>query len=78
LDLGTIQEIRSIAIRALHDPDDGVREFTVDSLRDFGGQDMIPALQEVAKSDPAPEVQGISTRKNALKGIGDIQNRARK
>jgi len=78
LGLGTVQEIRVVTIRALHDPDDGVREFTVDSLRDFGGEDMIPALQEVAESDPAPEVQGISTRKNALKAIAAIQKRSHK
>jgi hypothetical protein len=78
LGLRTVEEIRVVTIRALHDPDDGVREFTVDSLRDFGGEDMIPALQEVAERDPAPEVQGMSTRKNALKAIADIQNRARR
>jgi len=78
LDIGTVQEIRAITIRALHDPDDGVREFTVDSLRGFGGEDMIPALQEVAEKDPAPEVQGFSTRKDALKAIAAIQKRARK
>jgi hypothetical protein len=78
LGMGMIQDIRAATIRALHDPDDGVREFTVDSLRDFGGEDMIPALQEVAESDPAPEVQGISTRKNALKAIADIQKRSHK
>jgi hypothetical protein len=78
LDLRIVQEIRRITIRALHDPDDGVREFTVDSLREFGGEDMIPALQEVAEKDPAPEVQGFSTRKDALKAIAAIQKRTNK
>jgi hypothetical protein len=78
LDLGTAEKIRAITIRALHDPDDGVREFTVESLGDFGGEDMIPALREVAETDPAPEVQGISTRKHALKAIEKIQKRADK
>jgi hypothetical protein len=78
LDSETVQEIRGITIRALHDADDGVREFTVESLEDFGTEDMIPALKEVAETDPAPEVQGISTRKHALKAIEQIQQRTRK
>lgn len=78
LELKTVQEIRALTIRVLRDPDDGVREFTVEALRDFGGEDMIPALQQVAETDPAPEVQGISTRKHALRAIAAIQKRTQK
>jgi hypothetical protein len=76
LDPKTTQTIRRVVVAALRDSDEGVRVFTVDALRKFGGQDMIPALKVVAATDPAPEVQGHSIRKAAAKAIVAIQERA--
>ena len=36
---------------------------------------MIPALEEVAAKDPAPEVEGHSIRKSAAEAIAEIQKR---
>lgn len=75
LDSGTTEKIRDITIHALHDADEGVRTFTADALGKFGGADMIPALQQVAQTDPAPAVQGNSVRTIARQAIAAIQKR---
>jgi hypothetical protein len=67
---------RQMVLKALHDPDLVVRSFVVFGLADYGGVDMIPALQEVADTDPAPEVQGHSVRKRAIEAIAAINKRA--
>lgn len=56
LDSGNIQTVEEVISLALHDSDEGVRLFTVDALGSFGEPDMIPALKEVARNDPSPEV----------------------
>jgi hypothetical protein len=76
LDQATSDEIRTITLHALRDSDEGVRVFTVAALREFGGVDIIPALQRLAETDPAPEVRGDSVRKLAIEAIADIQKRA--
>jgi HEAT repeat protein len=69
LDPEIAQQAREIVLRALKDPHDAVRSKTVRSLGRFGGVDMIPALNEVAQSDP-------TFRDTATKAISDIQKRA--
>jgi hypothetical protein len=76
LDAETAQAARQIVLSNLRDADDGVRQSTVLALGDFGWRDMIPALEEVAANDPAPEVDGHSIRKSALEAIAEIQKRA--
>jgi hypothetical protein len=71
----TVQAISQIIVEGLHDHDGIVRLGTIAALRDFGGKDIIPALQEVADNDPEPEVQGDSIRKYAMKAIAVIQKR---
>jgi hypothetical protein len=75
LDATTTQAVNQIILSNLHDPDEGVRGFTVDALGKFGGADMIPALQQVAIKDPSPEVEGHSIRKSAVEAIAEIQKR---
>jgi hypothetical protein len=72
------EKIMQVTIAALHDANENVRVFTVFTLRDFGGQDIIPALQAVAQTDPAPEVNGNSIRKLAATAIAAIQKRTDK
>jgi HEAT repeat protein len=76
LDSGTSQSIRQIVIHALHDPSEAVRSDTVHALGSFAEQDMVPALREVAETDPSPEIQGSSIRKAATKAIAAIEKRA--
>ena len=78
LDRNTIGIANQLIVRALRDRDDAVRSTSVSALGKFGGQDMIPALEQVAQSDPSPEVQGHSIRKSALNAIDAIQKRAQK
>jgi hypothetical protein len=65
----------------LRDPDVGVRASTVNALERFGGTDMIPALQEIARSDPASEKtdnggERCPIREYAAKAIDAIQKRS--
>lgn len=76
LDVATAQAARQIVSSNLRDPDVGVRTSTVLALGRFGGTDMVPALEEVAAKDPAPEVEGHSVRKSAGEAIAEIQKRA--
>jgi hypothetical protein len=75
LDPATLQAVRGIIVRALHDPHEAVRGNTVEALGSFGGEDMIPTLKAVAETDPSPEVQGHSIRKSASQAIAAIQKR---
>jgi HEAT repeat protein len=81
LDPATAQEASRIILRAHGDPDDAVRSFTVSALASFGSEDMIPALQEIARADRASEKaengsQWFPIRESATKAIGKIQQRA--
>jgi hypothetical protein len=76
LDAETAAEVRQIVLQSLHDPKESVRSETVRALGKFGGQDMLPALRQVAETDPAPEVQGRSVRTQAAKAILAIEKRA--
>ena len=78
LSFGTAQKIRDVTIASLHDSNEMIRTGTVHALTRFGGEDMIPALKEVAETDPAPEVNGYSIRKMAIGAIAAIQNRSHK
>jgi HEAT repeat protein len=75
LDAVTIQAVRQIILSALHDPDDVVKIPTVKALGSFGGEDMIPALRNVAETDPDPS-EGYAIRKWAAEAIAAIQKRA--
>lgn len=75
LDSATLQNVKRVILSALHDPADAVRAETVRALGKFGDADMIPALQQVAETDPAPEARGHSIRKEAAKAIAAIQGR---
>lgn len=82
VDPATAHEVRRIILRALQDPDDGVRAFTVNALASFGAEDMIPRLQEIARDDPASEKtdngsQWFPIRKSAAEAIAEIRQRAR-
>ncbi len=66
---------KAVVLKALQDPDEGVRTFTINSLGRFGSKEMIPALQRVAENDPAPDAQGHSVRKEAAQAIVEIQKR---
>jgi HEAT repeat protein len=75
LDATTAQTAKQAILSNLHDPDEGVRGFTVDALGKFGGMDMIPALKQVAANDPSPEVGGNSIRRSAAEAVAEIQKR---
>lgn len=81
LNPGTVQKARLIILSDLRDPDVGVRSSAVDALERFGGPEMIPALQDVARTDPAsepgPDGKGpvFVIRENAAKAITAIQQR---
>ena len=74
----TFQEARQIVLRALQDPDEAVRVFTVNALGRYGAEDMIPALRKVAKEDPAPGEDGQSIRTSAAEAIAAIEKRTSK
>ncbi len=76
LNAETAAQIREIILHALHDLEPSVRSDTVNALGKFGGQDMLPALRQVAETDSAPEVQGHSVRMQAVKAIMAIERRA--
>ena len=77
LDAEIKQKSRQVILRALHDPSEAVRSKTVKSLERFGTPDMIPALEEVAMSDPADARDyGFWIREYAAHAIAAIHNRA--
>jgi HEAT repeat protein len=76
VDAATATQAGQVVLRALRDPKEGVRSETVIALGKFGEHDLLPALRQVAETDPGPEVQGHSVRKQAAKAIAAIENRA--
>jgi len=81
LDPRTIKRAQQLILSNLHDPDAGVRSFTVGGLYSFGGTEVIPALSDVARSDPAIETQSdgkqwFPIREFATKAIAEIEKRA--
>jgi hypothetical protein len=76
-----VQAAKQQILRGLHDQDPVVRGETVIALGAFGETDMIPALQEVANSDPGSEIrsedntQWFPIREEALKAIDEIEKR---
>ncbi len=78
LDSATIQSTQEAILGALRDIDEGVRIDTVRALGKFGGADMIPALEEVAKTDKAVGKldRSLWIREYAVKAIAEIQKRA--
>jgi hypothetical protein len=72
----TILTAKQLILKALHDQEEVVRINTVDALGRFGGEDMIPALKQVAQSDPAPGADGDAIRKRAAEAIAAIEKRA--
>jgi hypothetical protein len=78
LDPPIARETKETVVHLLHDRDAGVRVEAIDSLEKFGTEDMIPALAQVAESDPAV-AQTTHTywlRARATKAIAAIQQRA--
>jgi HEAT repeat protein len=73
LDGATIQQIKSSMIRLLHDPEEGVRYWAIEAQDKLGTPDMIPALQDVADHEPAPEGKAPSIRSRAVDAIKEIQ-----
>lgn len=72
----TALQARQVILRALQDPSEAVRSKTVMSLERFGSPDMIPALRDVAKSDPADGGDhGFWIREYAVHAIAAIQSR---
>jgi hypothetical protein len=77
LDKETIQEAKGLILTALRDPEEADRINTIEALKSFGGEDMIPALKQMAESDPAaPAAKGDSIRKWAAAAIAEIEKRA--
>lgn len=78
LDSTTAEEMREMVILALHDKRVEVQWEAVDFLERYGGSDMIPALKELAESNPGanPTKDELAVRKNAAKAIVTIEHRA--
>jgi len=76
VDPATLEAVRQTTLSALHDSDEGVRIDIVKGLGEFGTEDMVPALEVVASTDPTPAVYGYSIRKWAAEAIAQIQKRA--
>jgi hypothetical protein len=77
LDSATIQSTQEAIRGALHDSDENVRADTVEGLGKFGGKEMIPALEEVAKTDRAVSKRDHNPwiRDDAVKAIAQISKR---
>jgi hypothetical protein len=80
LDSDTIRKAKQIILNDLHDSNGGLRSATVIALGDYGGADMVPALREIAHSDPAFEKtdnggKWFLNRDSAVKAIAEIQKR---
>lgn len=80
LDPATNEKAKETVLAALHDPEEAVRSSTIRALGKLGGEDMIPALRQVANTDPAFVVHGYGywIRKYAAQAIEDIQKRTHK
>jgi hypothetical protein len=76
------EQIRQAIIAGLHDSTVLVRQPTVQAVGGYGTAEMIPTLQEIARSDPNSRVldngqQRFGVRDAATKAIQSIQSRAR-
>jgi hypothetical protein len=80
LDPSMIEASKQVVQMALHDPDSGVRIGTVHALAEFGGEDMIPALRQIAESDPYVDTDNHSfwIRDYAHQAIDAIEQRVAK
>lgn len=78
LDAATTKTVRQVILDALQDPDSFVRGDIVRALGKFGGEDMIPALEEVSKTDTSVDElkHNFWIREYAVKAIAAIQARA--
>ena len=70
LDQATIRDAKQVVLNGLRDPSDAVRTDTIEALGAFGGQDMIPALRQVA------ERPGSGNTADAMKAIAAIEKRS--
>ena len=72
------EETQRIIVGALHDADENVRGETINCLEKFGTDNMIPALRQVAESEPAISKTNhiFWLRGRAAKAISAIQERA--
>ncbi len=75
LDPSTIETAKQAIRGALHDSDADVRTKAVEALREYGSEDMIPALQKVADADPSPD-EDYGVRRWAIEAISAIEKRA--
>ncbi len=77
LDPGIRRGAKQAILSALHDPDEGVRLRVVGALGKLGGKDMIPALEEAARSDTGrDDGQRFFVRSAATEAIAAIEERA--
>ncbi|MGO9862638.1 MAG: HEAT repeat domain-containing protein [Terriglobales bacterium] len=77
LDAATTQTVHHTILSALHDSDYNVRADTVRALGKFGGEDMIPVLEEVSKTDTSVDKldHNLWIREYAVKAIAAIRKR---
>jgi len=75
LDADTIQLVHQTVLIALQDSNQNVKVPTIEALKQYGGQDAIPALRVVAEKDPDPS-EHYAIRKSASEAIATIQKRA--
>lgn len=73
-------QIRQVTIGALHDPSVPIRYTTVQAVGRFGDIDMVPILEEIARSDPYSRPifggkQRFDIREVAVQSIAAIQGR---
>jgi HEAT repeat protein len=72
-----IEAAQQVIRGALHDPEVVVRTDAVEALAHYGSEAMIPALKEVAETDPSPDEE-YAIRKWATEAIAAIQERAKR
>jgi hypothetical protein len=72
------KEAKETIVKFLHDPYEGVRDDAVESLAKYGTEEAVPALKQVAETDPATDRVDHSywIRKRAARAIAEIQKRA--
>jgi len=80
LDSGTIESSKQAIRKGLQDSREEVRSFTVSALKSYGDEDMVPMLNEAAKTDPAysKDANGYWIRAAAAEAVTAIQERSRK
>ena len=76
-----LKEIQDTVIRGLKDTNVSVRQGTVNSVGKFGKPEMIPALEDIARSDPSSRKENgkefFYIRGAATRAIQSIQERAK-